>query len=133
MITKAAQEAILMWASKNPVVEVTGFVEQLGHAQLVVPMQNVSRTPETDYRWDEREMARVFDVMHNEGGECIAYYHSHPNGRREPSEVDMQAALQPGMMYLIAYPDGTRWTGKPHWHLSAWECIEQGILIEASL
>lgn len=128
MIQQSAQEAILQWARNYPLVEVTGFVEQLETRQIVVPMKNVALTPTTDYRWDPAEMAQAFDTMDVEGGKPVAYYHSHPNGRREPSETDMRAALQPGMLYLIAYPDDAG-----VWRLSAWDCLEEGILLEATL
>lgn len=143
-IMQSSIEGIVHWAAKFPTIEVTGFVKRwpLTGLELVVPMQNASRTPATDYAWHPQEMADHWARMDREGAEPVAFYHSHPGGRSEPSEVDMAAALQVGMVYLIAYPEMTKITSWAqvdplvqlrHWQVTAWLCIEMGILIQEPL
>lgn len=36
------------------------------------------------------------------GPRMVGVYHSHPNGRAEPSETDLAAAWQTGMIWLIS-------------------------------
>jgi desampylase len=130
------------WAAKHPEIEVTGFVKRFGSGmEVVVPMRNLSSTPTTDYAWDTTEMMEQWAQMDRENSEPIAIYHSHPGGRSEPSEVDMQAALMVDMMYIIAYPeshelhsgDGTLLRTVLDWRVSGWRCLEQGILMSEPL
>jgi proteasome lid subunit RPN8/RPN11 len=123
---------IFRWASKYPTIEVTGLVARGKERQRVQPMQNIARDPAHHYEWDPQEMAEAWDRMDRRGEEPMAFYHSHPSGKSDPSERDMEGALHVGMYYLIAYPVFTG--GRPDaasWLLSAWECIEMGILVEA--
>jgi proteasome lid subunit RPN8/RPN11 len=111
---------VIAWAQRHPTVEVTGIIASSGR---VIPMSNISKTPGTHYAWDAAEMKRVFAEMDTKDEEPSAFYHSHPNGRPDPSEVDMQGAMNPGMVYVIAYLHVN------HWHLSAWLCLEPGVLV----
>jgi proteasome lid subunit RPN8/RPN11 len=121
---------ITKWAAAYPRIEVTGFVKRFPSGlEVVVPMQNTSLSPTTDYAWDPDEMKRQWDVMDKQGSEPVAFYHSHPSGRSKPSEVDMAAALVPDMAHLIAYPC----VGGGHWHVTGWMCLERGILVSEPL
>jgi desampylase len=137
-------ETILKWASTFPTVEVTGLVSHGNDPgeERVVVMQNISSTPETDYAWHPQEMVHQYQEMDKRGHKPLAFYHSHPNGRSDPSEIDMKAAMQVGMVYLVAYPvtANTKDYGAVRhvvdgggWRLSAWLCMEPGILIAEPL
>jgi desampylase len=143
-ITKQAYNKIIQQASRFPSVEVTGAVaNNTEHEdpllQWVVPMQNVSRNPTTEYAWDPAEMKACWDNFDTLGFRPVAIYHSHPGGKPDPSETDMLNAYQVGFFYLIAYPkrvsldlDSTVMPVQ-EWAISAWECISTGILVDADL
>lgn len=142
-LSKQVHDQIIGWASKHPTIEVTGFVKRMPTGQQVhVPMTNEHPEPTKHYRWSMSEMVVEWDKMDHEMAKPIAYYHSHPNGLSEPSETDMTAALQPGLVYLIAYPESQELTSgdgpEPiarvtQWQLSAWLCLEMGILVGEDL
>jgi proteasome lid subunit RPN8/RPN11 len=137
-LRKDAVVDILRWAERYPTIEVTGMVAAGPTWQRVHPMSNIAREPTRYYEWSPAEMVQAYARMDVSDEQPIAFYHSHPSGKPDPSERDMEGALHVGMHYLIAYP----WTredmvlpgepNQPVWRLSTWECIEQGILVEAS-
>jgi proteasome lid subunit RPN8/RPN11 len=120
-------DTIVQWAKRHPTIEVTGLVAQGAGGERVVPMRNVARRPEVYYEWDREEMAEVWATMDELGEEPVVFYHSHPNGRVDPSERDMEGALMEGMHHLILYPSVQGWS------YGLWECIDAGILIGAQL
>lgn len=131
-LTVTSTRHVLKWAMDHPLVEVTGMVvEDASGAQRVQPMQNVAGDPTKYYAWDTTEMRQVFRRMDSLQERPVAIYHSHPGGKSDPSEADMQGALMQGMYYLIAYPDSTLPVPEVVWRLSTWECIEPGILLES--
>ena len=111
---------IIEWSMRFPHVEVCGMVADSGR---VIPMKNESSQPDTQYQWGVEEMRAQFWEMDKRHEEPVAFYHSHPSGKPDPSEVDMIGALNAGMIYLIAYQGDAGWT------LSAWLCLEPGILV----
>lgn len=130
---------VLRWAQAHPTLEVCGFVWCLGEQQVVNPLRNTHPDPTRYYSVDARELAEVYRVMDQRGGEPLAFYHSHPGGKPDPSEQDMLGAMNVGMHYLIVYPwepqfskDQAAFHGAegPIWRLSAWECIGMQILVE---
>lgn len=124
-LQKATTRTILRWAAQHPQVEVCGLVWASERGQTVHPLRNVHTDPARYYATDPRDVRDAFAAMDREHGEPLAWYHSHPGGKWDPSETDMDGAFNTGMYYLIAYPKA------PEWQLSAWECIEPGILLSA--
>jgi proteasome lid subunit RPN8/RPN11 len=131
-LTKDAVINILRWAEQHADVEVTGFVAEGPAGQRVQPMTNVASHPDRFYDWDPIEMMKRYGEMDGADERPVAIYHSHPSGRREPSETDMQGALNVGLHYVIAYPNYLHHHDDgPVWRLSVWECIDMGILVES--
>jgi proteasome lid subunit RPN8/RPN11 len=131
-LSQHTAENILRLCAEQPTVEVTGFVSRSkeGSDELVVPMANTSSTPATDYVWSPPEMMARYHEMDARGHLPVAMYHSHPGGKSDPSEVDMTTAFQEDMVYLIAYPAYIHHhDDDPTWKLSAWLCVEQGVLV----
>ena len=123
-LQRNAYDEIIRWVEEHPTIEVTGFVKKMpSGTQVVIPMQNVAKDPAHDYAWDPAEMKEQWDLMDGQLAEPIAYYHSHPTGLAEPSETDMQYAYQTDLIYLIA--------GRGQ--LTAWLCLEPGILVNERL
>jgi proteasome lid subunit RPN8/RPN11 len=133
---------LVRWASKHPTIEVTGIVARSRGHERVLPMRNTAAQPDRYYAWDAAEMRDQYSDMDLNGEEPVAFYHSHPNGRSAPSEADMEGALNPGMHYVIVYPEAHELTSGMSdiplriykvWSISAWECIDHGILVGAEL
>lgn len=135
-LQKATVVEILRWAQSYPAIEVCGFLWAVGDRQVVVPLRNTHPDPARYYSVDERELTEAYRLMDRRGGEPLAFYHSHPGGKPDPSEQDMLGALNTGLHYLIAYPwmrDDVVLPGEPDlpvWRLSVWECIGMQILVE---
>lgn len=132
--------ALIGWASKHPEVEVCGLVWGTQTFQTVHPLKNVHPEPAKYYRTEPAELRAAFNRMDDEGGEPVAWYHSHPGGKPDPSEEDMAGAFDIGMYYLILFPEHTELTAglgqvigrATHWQFTVWECLEPGILVQAS-
>jgi len=141
-LSKAAVAEILRWAERYPRVEVCGLVWRSEGRYTVRPLSNVHSEPAKYYRTDPRDVRQAFAAMDREGGEPVAWYHSHPGGKPDPSETDMQGAMDTEMHYLIAYPEmHSVFSGGGSepirtdrvWQLSVWECLEPGILVGAEM
>lgn len=135
-LQKSTVATILRWASRHHQVEVCGLVWATERGQTVHPLPNEHPEPEKYYRTAPKDVRAAFGIMDQEGGKPLAWYHSHPSGKPDPSEADMQGAFNVGMYYLIAYP----WSpdhllpgepGEPVWRLSVYECIAIGVLLES--
>jgi desampylase len=134
---------IVRWATQHPAIEITGIVARdRGGYESVTPMRNVAKDPTRYYAWDPADMRQAYERMDINHEEPVAFYHSHPNGRSDPSEADMEGALNPGMHYIIVYPEthelksgmsDTPLRVDKVWSISTWECIDHGILVGAEL
>jgi proteasome lid subunit RPN8/RPN11 len=123
-------------ASSEPDREVCGLVWAYEGGQTVYRLPNVHPEPAKYYRTEPLDIRRAFDAMDKQGGEPLAWYHSHPNGKQDPSETDMLGAFDTAMHYLILYPTTTkpsRDTLVTEWQLSAWECLEPQVLVRAEV
>lgn len=136
-LQKATVATILRWASAYPNVEVCGLVWAAGSGQIVHPLRNMHPEPGKYYRTAPKDVREAFDAMDREGGSPLAWYHSHPSGKPDPSETDMAGAFDTAMYYLIAYPEAMVDEAQQRpgyvrqWTLSAWECLEPGLLLSA--
>lgn len=137
-LQKATTRTIVRQASEHPEVEVCGLVWASEHGQTVYPLPNVHPDPRQYYETGPSDVQAAFAAMDRNQGEPLAWYHSHPGGKPDPSETDMLGAFNTGMYYLIAYPRmptmeyaGALVSGATRWQLSAWECLEPGLLLSA--
>jgi proteasome lid subunit RPN8/RPN11 len=80
----------------------------------IVPAANVSTDPEREFELDPAVHIAVLRKLREEGGtnriighRIIGHWHSHPNGRDEPSAKDAAMVSDPGLVWLItAVHDG---------------------------
>lgn len=122
------------WASKYPNVEVCGMVwEHPTGEQTVWALQNTHPEPDRYYRIDPHHLREAYASMDEGSAVLLGFYHSHPGGKPDPSEEDMAGALNVGIHYLIVYPDSVMTHPTVHWQISAWDCIETGILVEDAI
>jgi proteasome lid subunit RPN8/RPN11 len=80
--------------------------------------RNAAETPRTRYEIDPEAELAFLERIDDHGFDVVGFYHSHPNGPAEPSDVDARQAAWPGYSYLIvslAGEDATlgswRWNG----------------------
>ena len=74
------------------------------HVLKIHPAQNLS-TESDRFEIDPRDQIRLMRELRGTGREVVGCYHSHPNGREEPSPRDLQSAAEPGFVWLIAAVD----------------------------
>lgn len=80
----------------------------------IVPAANVSNDPEREFELDPAVHVAVLRRLREAGGtnriiglRIIGHWHSHPNGRDEPSAKDAAMVSDPGLVWLItAVHDG---------------------------
>jgi len=64
------------------------------------PVDNVAENPWDTFEIDPRALFAALRAERGGGPRLIGHYHSHPNGRAEPSPRDL-AAAEPGKYWLI--------------------------------
>jgi proteasome lid subunit RPN8/RPN11 len=140
-LNKSTVTVLIREAAAEPDREVCGLVwasEGL-RAQTVRPLPNVHPEPSKYYRTAPKDVRDAYRAMDEDLGEPLAWYHSHPGGKPDPSEEDMLGAMAVGMHYLIVYPEREVLTSENsprklslvRWNVSAWECISTGVLVQA--
>lgn len=75
--------------------------------RFAYPLTNAAPSP-VSYTVDPNEHFHAMGHAESLGWEIGGVFHSHPHGPATPSMIDVQAALEPDWMYLIASPDHVR-------------------------
>jgi proteasome lid subunit RPN8/RPN11 len=70
----------------------------------VFPAANVAANPATGYEIDPRETVRLMREFRERELEFLGIYHSHPNGKNEPSARDIELAYYSEAAYFIVSP-----------------------------
>ncbi|HEV2561287.1 MAG TPA: M67 family metallopeptidase [Rhizomicrobium sp.] len=86
--------------------ECCGLIEgtrkgQSAHATAIHPTSNLADAPDR-FAIDPAEQIRVMRAAREAGRAIIGCYHSHPNGRAEPSAIDLENAFEEDFLWLIA-------------------------------
>lgn len=75
----------------------------------IVAGDNVAASPDREFEFDPAKHIALLRRLREAGGveRLVAHWHSHPNGRAEPSAQDAAMANDPGLLWLIsAVSDG---------------------------
>ena len=72
-----------------------------GEITHIFPATNAASSPATTYEIAPKEIIQRMREMRDEGLELLGSYHSHPNGRAEPSATDIESAGYPEAAYFI--------------------------------
>ncbi|MDZ7269845.1 MAG: M67 family metallopeptidase [candidate division KSB1 bacterium] len=64
------------------------------HIVSAQALRNASRQPEQGFEFDAVEQLRAYRAADAAGWEILGHYHSHPNGRRQPSPTDLRFAVE---------------------------------------
>jgi desampylase len=121
-ISSAVLAAIRAHAAAEPGREVCGLL--FGQADQVTAVRAVANVAPDPVRRFEIDPAELFAAIRAEragGPHWVGCYHSHPNGRAEPSETDRASAAGDGKLWLIvAGEEVTGWRSTP----SGFEVLE---------
>ncbi len=100
-IARTLLDSILAEAAATPAREVCGLLfgdcAAISHA---TPAANVSPHPADSFEIDPQALFAAIRAERAGGARLVGHYHSHPNGRPEPSARDA-AAAEPGRLWLI--------------------------------
>lgn len=87
----------------------------------IQPATNVAADPRKSFEIDPVMLIVAERTMRGGGEALIGHYHSHPNGRAEPSPCDAASAAADGRLWLIIAGE----------HLTGWRAISGGALLGA--
>lgn len=117
----SVRESILKHARGGAPEEVVGVLAgergEPSAVERVYRAENAAETPETRYEIAPEEEIELLEAVDDDGFDVVGFYHSHPRGPLEPSEVDARLAAWPGYSYVIvSLADGGalgswRWRG----------------------
>ena len=82
-------------------------VDSSGGIRFAYPLTNAAPSP-VSYTIDPEEQFQAIRHSETMGWEIGGAFHSHPSGTAMPSMIDVQSALEPEWMYLIASTDEIR-------------------------
>ncbi|WP_068076279.1 Mov34/MPN/PAD-1 family protein [Novosphingobium lentum] len=72
-----------------------------GRVTALVPTANVSATPHESFEIDPAALLGAHRAARSGGPVLAGFYHSHPNGRRDPSPCDATMASGDGRVWAI--------------------------------
>lgn len=101
-ISSAALDAILAEAAASPDVEVCGLL--LGKGLQVAKIRacpNVAGRPATEFEIDPAQLIAACRAARESGEKVIGHYHSHPNGKAQPSPRDTANSMGDGAVWVI--------------------------------
>ena len=103
LITHASLDAIFTQAAEAHPHECCGLL--LGEGGRIThahPPANVPPDPATHFEIDPAALIAAYKAEREGGPRILGYYHSHPNGRAEPSPTDRASAAHDGKVWAIA-------------------------------
>lgn len=104
-VPKEILDEMLAHARRDPSRECCGLLAGAGGAVArVFPAANVAENPLTAYEIAPKEIFEAMRAMRAAGVEMVGIYHSHPNGRNEPSPRDVGQAYYAEAAYFIISP-----------------------------
>lgn len=102
-IFSTAAEQIAAHARREHPREACGLLLGNGdRIELAIAAENVADDPERAFEIDPALLLQVHREARGGGPSLLGWYHSHPNGRAEPSAADAARASENGRIWLIA-------------------------------
>ena len=109
-ISRASLDAIRAAATASPDAEVCGLLLGEGlRVEHVVACRNVAADPATAFEIDPQALIAAHKASRAGGPAVIGHYHSHPNGKAEPSARDAAAARGGGVWVIVTRDNLTGW------------------------
>jgi proteasome lid subunit RPN8/RPN11 len=104
-IAKQVSAQLVKQARRSPALECCGLLAgRDGTITRSFPAVNAASDPAASYDIAPEELFRLMREMRAAGLELLGIYHSHPNGRNEPSASDVERAYYPDAAYFIISP-----------------------------
>lgn len=98
-------DAMLAHARREPRVECCGLLAgRDGTVTRIFAATNAAENPATSYEIAPKQIFECMREMRAEGIEMLGIYHSHPNGKNEPSPRDIDQAYYSEAAYFIISP-----------------------------
>jgi proteasome lid subunit RPN8/RPN11 len=113
-ISSGHRQYLIESAAAAGQTEVCGLlVGRDGRVEELVPAANVAANPARSFEIDPATLLATHRTARGAGQRVIGHWHSHPNGRREPSTRDAARATEDGAIWLIvAAGDVTAWQAR---------------------
>ena len=77
------------------------YKEEAAHAAACHPIRNLAQSNDR-FELNPAQHIQFLKALRGTGREIIGCYHSHPNGRAEPSPRDLEGATGENFLWLIA-------------------------------
>jgi len=104
-VPKAIVDEMIAQAQREPDRECCGLLAgRDGIITRVFPATNAAENPATSYEIAPKEIFERMRAMRAAGMEMLGIYHSHPNGKNEPSPRDVERAYYSEAAYFIVSP-----------------------------
>ena len=98
-------ETMLAQARRDPRIECCGLLAGRERAiSRIFTAANTAENPATSYEIAPKEIFERMREMRAEKMEMLGIYHSHPNGKNEPSPRDIAQAYYSEAAYFIVSP-----------------------------
>lgn len=115
-ISRALLERLLADAAASPAAEICGLLfgspDEIAEASAA---KNVADDPAKRFEIDPAALFVAHRAARNGGRPIIGHYHSHPNGRAEPSVCDAEMAVDGQIWLILADGGATLWrSGAPN-------------------
>lgn len=123
-ISSGDRQFLLESAASSPNEEICGLLLGNGsRVESIVPARNVAHDPSRSFEIDPATLLAAHRDARGQGRRVIGHWHSHPNGRMEPSARDAARASDNGQIWLIiaggemtAWAAHTNGNGPAHFH-----------------
>lgn len=115
-ISREVLAAIRAHAATEPDREVCGLLfGALDFVDEARSVENVAAEPSRRFEIDPKDLFVAIRAERTGGPKLAGYYHSHPNGRAEPSAADREGAGGDGRVWLIVAGEAiTGWRATPN-------------------
>ncbi|MFP4625539.1 MAG: desampylase [Natronomonas sp.] len=113
--------SILEHARERVPEEVVGVLsgsrrDDISRVRSVHRAENAADAPRSRYEIEPAAELAMLERIDRDGEDVVGFYHSHPRGPLEPSDIDVERAAWPGHSYVIVVPPDDlaswRWTGE---------------------
>ena len=114
-LTSGVTATLLEEAARAHPRECCGLLLGQGaRVEAVCTAANVHRDPQHQFEIDPQMLISAHRAARSGGRQVLGYYHSHPNGRAEPSPTDRAAASGDGRIWaIVAAGTVTWWRDQP--------------------
>ena len=106
VLPAAVRAAIVDHAREGAPEEVVGVLagrrgDDVSTVEQALRARNAADAPRSRYEIAPDEQLALLEQIEASGSDVVGFYHSHPRGPAEPSDVDAGRAAWPGHSYLI--------------------------------